>query len=96
MDGFNKNLSEEELYNLARKRVKRKREFFSHLTSYFVVCTGLGILNYFTSPGYLWFLWVVFGWGIGIVNHGIGLYRFLNFDDSAVEKEIEKLRKSGK
>nr|WP_272508966.1 2TM domain-containing protein [Clostridium ganghwense] len=89
-------MKDEELYELARKRVNRKRSFFSNLTSYIVVCTGLGILNYFTSPEYWWFLWVVFGWGIGIINHGIGLYRFLNYDDTAVEREVEKLKKRGK
>jgi hypothetical protein len=27
-----------------------------------------------TSPGYWWFLWAMFGWGIGVGFHALGVF----------------------
>lgn len=93
MDNKYGKMNEEELYKLAQKRVHEKRDFISHLATYIVVCTALGIFNYFFLGGYLWFKWVVFGWGIGIVSHGISLFNTLRYNVDAVEREMEKLKK---
>lgn len=83
---------EDRLYRKAEKRVRARREFYTHLAIYVVVIAFLAVINIMTSSSYLWFLWVVFGWGIGIVSHGIATYSLLHFDDSAVEREVEKLK----
>ena len=44
-------MSEEEIYEEARKRVKAKREFFSHLSVYFVVNAVLAIIWAATGAG---------------------------------------------
>ena len=44
-----------------------------HLAVYIAVTVGLGILNFSRNPDKLWFLWVVGGWGIGIVLHGLNV-----------------------
>ena len=52
---------------------------------------GLFILNYMTSPGYLWAKWAAFGWGIGIVSHGLSVFEIFNFFGPDWEKkQIEK------
>ena len=91
---FNKQqFADEELRKILSKRVKAKRDFYSHLISYLVVNVFLVILNYITSPGYYWFLWVTFGWGVGIVCHGVSLYAELNIDtELEIKKEFEKLK----
>lgn len=42
--------------NLARRTV-----------TYIVVCAFLAFVNFMTSPGHWWVLWVIAGWGIGII-----------------------------
>lgn len=58
----------------ARKQVKKEKAFYGSLASYLVVMTGLIALNLFTSPAYLWFLWPLLGWGIGIVSQAVGTF----------------------
>lgn len=48
-----------------------RQQFRQHLRSYILVISGLLLLNLVTSPHYLWFIWPLFGWGIGIVSHGL-------------------------
>ncbi len=58
----------------ARKQTKREKEFYAHLASYLVVNTMLIGINLFTSPGYLWFIWCILGWGAGIVSHAVDVF----------------------
>ncbi|NNM19476.1 MAG: 2TM domain-containing protein, partial [Croceitalea sp.] len=56
---INKNESK---YMRAKERVDQLKKFYGNLTSYIVVITGLGILNYYTNGWrYMWFLWAAFG-----------------------------------
>jgi hypothetical protein len=34
----------------------------------------LFVVNIITSPGSLWFFWVLIGWGIGLLAHAIGVF----------------------
>ncbi|UOE38157.1 2TM domain-containing protein [Chryseobacterium oryzae] len=63
-------INKEELaYQKAATRVKELKGFYGNLTSYCLVISFLAVLNLLTSPEYLWFLWPMLGWGIGIVAH---------------------------
>lgn len=62
--------SKELKYLKAKKRVAEIKEFYISLTSYVVFIIAMAGLNYYTNEWrYPWFLWVVFGWGIGVVIH---------------------------
>ncbi len=82
MEEFNK----ESKYIRAKERVDELKKFYGNLTSYIIVCTGLGLLNYFTYWGYKWFLWVVLGWGIGVFFHAIGTFNLNPFFGKDWEK----------
>ncbi|MFC2073069.1 2TM domain-containing protein [Chloroflexota bacterium] len=44
--------------------------------------------------GYPWFLWVLGGWGIGILFHFLGVFVFgRKSDRAAIEKEVEKIKR---
>lgn len=62
-------LESEETWEMedARQRwvVRRKEKFFEHLRSYLVVNAVLMVIAFVTGSG-LWFLWPIFGWGIGL------------------------------
>ncbi len=84
-------------YERARRRVKEKREFYQHLSSYLTVIGGLFLLNVFTSPGgHLWFIYPALGWGIGLASHyfkvfGLGQYGSDSWEEREMEKELRRL-----
>ena len=83
---------------LARKIAERKVAFVRHAASYLVVVTGLAIVNNLVSGGYQWWLWVAFGWGIGVVSHFLSafLYRSGALVDRLARRELEKMNESDK
>jgi phosphate/sulfate permease len=90
-------MTEEEIYQRARKRVEEKKGFFSHLAVYVVVNAVLVLIWAFTSRGYPWFVWPLGGWGIGLVFHFLGVFLFskeTNWERNEIEKEAERIRKS--
>ena len=88
-------LSEEEILEQAKKRVKAKQDFYKHLLSYVVVNILLVIIWAFPAGrGYPWFLWVIGGWGIGLLFNFIEVFVWSQKGDrAAIEKEAEKIRK---
>lgn len=58
----------------ARKQVKKEKAFYASLATYAAVMTGLAVLNLLTSPGDLWFVWPLLGWGIGIASQAVGTF----------------------
>ncbi|MBW1654750.1 2TM domain-containing protein [Flavobacterium quisquiliarum] len=96
-----KDFTEADRYYDAQKKVKEIREFYEHLTVYVLVNPIVIVVNLMTSPGYLWFLWCLMGWGMAIVLHGLKVFSLPPFFNKKWEerkiKEImdkEKNRKS--
>ncbi len=92
-------MSEEELYREARKRVEEKKGFFMHLAVYICVNIFLVIIWAATGDGFPWFVFPLGGWGIGILFHFLGVFVFTRqteWERKAVEKEVEKLKKGGR
>jgi hypothetical protein len=69
--------NEDEIFAAARKQVKKIKGFYAHLTVYLLVNTGLAALNLLTTPQHIWFIWSLFGWGIGVASHGLSAYDIL-------------------
>lgn len=50
-------MSEEEVYEVAKKRVKAKKDFYGHIGAWAIVNIVLVIVWALTTPGgYMWFL----------------------------------------
>ncbi len=64
----------DESYERAKRRVQELKGFYAHLISYIVVNVFLAIINLLTTPGFWWFLFVTFFWGIGLVAHGLSVF----------------------
>jgi transcriptional regulator with XRE-family HTH domain len=58
----------------AFEHVTRLRKFYLHVIRYLIVVSGLTVINLLTSPHRLWVLWVMLGWGIGLVSHGARVF----------------------
>ena len=93
-------MSEEELYREARKRVEAKKGFFIHLTVYIIVNIMLVLIWAFPGGGgFPWFVFPLGGWGIGILFHFLEAFVFsrqTDWERKAIEKEVEKLKKGGR
>jgi len=60
---------DEKTYLEARKRVKKKKDFYEHLTTFLVMSVFFFVLNMMTAPGSWWFYWPILGWGMGVLFH---------------------------
>ncbi len=65
--------NETELRRQASQRAKVKMSFYSHTIIFLVVNLLLLVIDAMTGPGW-WFYWGLFGWGIGLVAHGCGVF----------------------
>ena len=87
-----------EKMKIARKIAERKVAFIRHAITYLVVIAGLAVINNLTYSGYQWWLWVAFGWGIGVVSHFLSafLYQSGSLVDRLAKHEMEKMDESNK
>ncbi|MCL6265506.1 2TM domain-containing protein [Flagellimonas myxillae] len=60
----------EKRYLKAKERVKAIKDFYSNLTAYCIVIPFLWWLNFRTTD-FLWAFFPTFGWGIGVLVHGM-------------------------
>lgn len=74
-----RNYTEEDRYNAAKKRVQEVKGFYGNLTAYIVVNLFLMAINLLTSPEHLWFYWPMLGWGIGVLFHGLRVFNYMPF-----------------
>lgn len=84
----------------AKERVEELKKFYSHLTTYFLVISGLAVLNYWVNEfHYMWFLWAAFGWGIGLVSHALKTFRLnpffgKNWEERKIKQFMEEEQNS--
>jgi hypothetical protein len=91
-----KKMVNQENYEKAKKRVNTKIGFYIHLAVYSAVNAILIVINLSTSSEYMWFIWPLLGWGIGVIFHGLGVFVFSGssqFKEKMVQKELEKQKK---
>ena len=88
----------EKAYKEARKRVKKKKDFYEHFTTYFVMSVFFLLLNLVTAPGQWWFYWPILGWGFGVVFHYLDVFGIpglgtlsRDWEERAMEEEIKKI-----
>ena len=90
--------SEKYKYIEAEKRVKKKKEFFEHFTTFLVMSVFFFLLNMVTSFGHWWFMWPIIGWGIGVFFHYMSVFGLPGigpitneWEKKAIQEEIEKI-----
>ncbi|HEY8364877.1 MAG TPA: 2TM domain-containing protein [Haloplasmataceae bacterium] len=92
--------TEEDLLNIAKKRIRIKRNLISHISSYVVVNAFLIFIYYVTGdhePNEVpWYIWTLAGWGIFIVLDIINTIQSLRltFNTNAINKELEKIKRT--
>ena len=91
-------MTEDIKYKEARKRVKRKKDFYEHLTTYIIISVFLVALNMITSPGRYWFHWPVLGWGMAVLFNYLDVFGVpgigpmdKEWEDKAIQEEMDKM-----
>ncbi|WP_046744303.1 2TM domain-containing protein [Kordia zhangzhouensis] len=82
-------------YIKARKHVEKLKEFYYNLASYCLVIPFLIFINWRTSWEFQWFWFPMFGWGIGLAFHAMGVYiedgRFgKNWEERKIREYMEQ------
>jgi hypothetical protein len=86
-------MKEQKTYDAAKRTVEVKIGFYIHLVVYVAVNILLVAINLKTTPEHYWFLWPLFGWGLGIFFHALGVYVFgpgSRVKDRMIEREAQK------
>ena len=58
-----------EAHELKEKAVEERKGFRIHRRVYSVVVPALAVINFQTVPHSPWFLFPLFGWGLGLTMH---------------------------
>jgi len=74
----------------AHRRAGAKLGIYIHLTAYIAVNLLLVVVNFSTTPQLLWFLWPLFGWGIGLFAHWFAVFVGPKLMRRLVERELAK------
>lgn len=85
---------DDELRKKARKYAKEKSDFYIHFVIYIAVNLFL-IAQWWVTlgpDGFPWFVFPLFGWGIGIAAHGITAFKGEGYIEQQTEKEYQKLK----
>ncbi len=88
-------MTEQGVRDIARKRAKRKLDFYNHLLIYVIVNAMLFAINVISSPGDYWFFWPLLGWGVAVAIHAVKTFMMppdSELLDRMTEREIRKDR----
>ena len=90
-------MSEDQIYEEAKIRVKAKKDFYGNFASWAIVNCILIVVWALSHRGYPWFLWPLCIWGVFVFMHYLRVFVFIQRTDrSAIEKEADKIRKEQK
>jgi len=82
----------EQLRATAVERLKKKADFKAHLLAYVLVNTFIVVIWAVTGAHFFWPVFVIFGWGIGLVFNAWDAYRRPEPTESQIQHEIDQLR----
>ncbi len=78
----------------ARERIEELREFYAHVAAYVAVNAFLLLVNLITSPGFLWFVFPLGGWGIGLAIHAVTVFWTGNDWEARKMEELTGLKQT--
>ena len=82
----------EEVRRLARKRIQAKRDLGTHAVVYLVVNSFLIFIWFVSGQDYFWPVWVLAGWGIGLVLNVWEVYGRKPITEADVDEELRRSR----
>ena len=85
---------EDMLRQRAIRQVKKRRDFYGHLLV-FALVNGAAIAIWATvgDGGFFWPIFLLFGWGIGLIMNAWDVFYRSYEDEGQIQREIERLRR---
>jgi hypothetical protein len=83
----------EQLREQAIQRLKKKRDFQTHVLIYIAVNAFLVVIWAVTSGGYFWPIFPILGWGIAVVANAWDVYGRKPFSEDQIRREADRLRR---
>jgi hypothetical protein len=83
---------EQELRKLAVSRLRKKRDFGTHIVVYAIVNAMLVAIWAITGAGFFWPIFPILGWGIGVAANAWDVYGRKPITEDEVQRETERLR----
>jgi hypothetical protein len=86
-------LTEEQRYMQAKKRVERIKGLYMHLAVYCFVVPTLIFINLKFEPHFHWFWFSALGWGFGLFMHWLNIFGFnlIGIGKNWEDKKIKEL-----
>jgi len=85
---------EQVLRDKAVRRLKKQRDFRSHLLVYILVNTFLVVIWLLTDPnGFFWPVFPIAGWGIGVFMNAWDVYGRQEITEEHIHREMDRLSK---
>ena len=84
--------TEQEIREQAIERLKKKRDFKTHVLIYVTVNTFLVVIWAVTSAGFFWPIFPLLGWGIGVVANAWDVYGRKPISEEEIRREADRLR----
>lgn len=86
-------VNDSELRDRALARLKKRRDFATHLLVYALVNTVIVVIWVFTSDGgFFWPIFPMAFWGIGVVMNAWDVWHGDAFSEAQIAREIDRLR----
>lgn len=80
----------------AINRLKKRRDFYTHLLTYTLVNGFLVVIWAMTDlHGFFWPVFPIVGWGIGLVLNAWDVFLREDFTEEQIRKEVEHLHGGG-
>jgi len=77
----------------AVKRLKKRRDFYTHLLVYLLVNGFIVGIWAVTGSGFFWPIFPMVGWGIGVVMNGWDVLRDEEFREEQIQQEIARIQR---
>jgi fatty acid desaturase len=84
--------TEQDLREEAVLRLKKRRDFRSHIFIYVAVNAVLVIVWAVTGAGFFWPIFPILGWGIGVAANAWDVYGRKPISEDEIRRETERLR----
>jgi hypothetical protein len=76
----------------AINRIKKKRDFATHVVVYVLVNSFLVVIWAVTSGDFFWPIFPILGWGIGLGANAWDVYGRRPISEGEIEQEMSRLR----
>jgi hypothetical protein len=75
-------------------RLKKKRDFRTHVVVFVMINAFLVLIWVMTTPdGFFWPMFPLLGWGFGVVMNAWDVYFVDDFSEESIQREVERLQR---